>query len=241
MFGVTNPVDIAVGINAIRIFSLSIIGTGITFLMVFYTQAIQQKKLSFIISLTVGLLIPVPSPYLLSGIMGADGIWISFLIAEIGTIIMIYFATKIISKRSNGKVSGFFLLESYEDAPVLDVTINSSIEDVVGLSEKLINFAKENNVNGKIAVLIGLAVEEMAVNTIKYNDNKIEYIDILSKIGEKEITISFKDSGIEFDPSTYTCEEKGSFENIEVLQKIADNISYARLIGLNSTVITIKK
>jgi hypothetical protein len=63
----------------------------------------------------------------------------------------------------------------------------------------------------------------------------------LSKIGEKEITISFKDSGIEFDPSTYTCEEQGSFENIEVLQKIADNISYARLIGLNSTVITIKK
>lgn len=241
LFGVSDPMDIAVGVNAIRILSLSIIGTAITFLMLFYTQAIQQKKLSFIISITEGLIIPVTSAYLLSGVIGADGIWISFAIAEIGTIIMIYVATKIISKNSRGELSGFFLLGNYRDVPVLDVTINSSVDDVVGLSEKLINFAKENELDEKIALLIGMAVEEMAANTIKYNQNKIEYIDILSKIGEEKITISFKDPGIEFDPSKYLPEEKGSFENIEVLQKIADDISYARLIGLNSTVITIKR
>jgi anti-sigma regulatory factor (Ser/Thr protein kinase) len=86
-----------------------------------------------------------------------------------------------------------------------------------------------------------MAVEEMAVNTIKFNNNEIECIDILSKIEDDEITIAFKDPGKEFNPSTYTCEEKDSFENIDVLQKIADDISYARLIGLNSTVITIKR
>ncbi|MBI5681384.1 MAG: ATP-binding protein [Methanobacterium sp.] len=241
LFGVNDPVDIAVGINAIRIFSLSIIGTGITFLMMFYTQAILRKKLSFIISLTEGLLIPVISAYILSGVMGADGIWISFLIAEIVTIIMIYFVTKTIAKRSHGKLSGFFLLGNHEDAPTLDVTIENSIDDAVGLSEKLINFAKENGVDEKIALRIGLTIEEMAVNTIKYNHNEIECIDIISKIGEDEITISFKDSGVEFNPSTYLAEEKDSFENIDVLQKMADNISYARLIGLNSTVITIKR
>ncbi|MDZ4172787.1 MAG: MATE family efflux transporter [Methanobacteriaceae archaeon] len=241
IFGVSSPQDVAVGINAIRILSLSIIGTGITFLMLFYTQAIQQKKLSFTISITQGLLIPVTAAYLLSGTIGADGIWISFLIAEIGTIIMIYFATKIIAKRSHGEYSGFFLLGNHDDAAVLDVTIINSVEDVVGLSEKLINFAKENGINDKTALRIGMIIEEMAVNTIKYNDNNIEYMDILSKIGEEEITISFKDSGVEFNPATYLPEEKGSFENIEVLQKIADNISYARVIGLNSTVITIKR
>ena len=241
IFGVRDPVDVAVGINAIRIFSLSIIGTGITFIMMLYTQAIQQNKLSFIISITEGLLIPLPVALLLSRVIGADGIWISFLIAELGTIILIYLSTKIISKRSNGKISGFYLLGNHENIPVLDVTIRSTVEDVVGLSEKLIGFAKENNVDNKIAMIIGMSVEEMAVNTIQYNNGKIEYIDILSKIGENRITIAFKDNGIEFDPSTYICEEKRSFGNIEVLQKIADNISYARLIGMNSTVITIKK
>ncbi|MEN6293270.1 MAG: ATP-binding protein, partial [Methanobacterium sp.] len=130
---------------------------------------------------------------------------------------------------------------NYKDTPVLDVTIHSSVEDVVGISQKLIDFTKENGVDAKVALRIGMAVEEMAVNTIKFNSNEIECIDILSKIEEDEITIAFKDPGKEFNPSTYTCEEKDSFENIEVLQKIADDISYARLIGLNSTVITIKR
>ncbi|WP_424354851.1 MATE family efflux transporter [Methanobacterium sp. MBAC-LM] len=241
LFGVNDPADMAVGINALRILSLSIVGTGITFLMMFYTQAIQRKKLSFAISIMEGLLIPVACAYLLSGIMGVDGIWISLVVAEIGTIIVIYLATKIISERSKGKFSGFFLLGNYRDTPVLDVTIHSSVEDVVGLSQKLIDFTKENGVDAKVALRIGMAVEEMAVNTIKFNNNEIECIDILSKIEEDEITIAFKDPGKEFNPSTYTCEEKDSFENIEVLQKIADDISYARLIGLNSTVITIKR
>ncbi len=241
LFGITSPEYVAVGINAIRIYSLSLIGTGVTFLMLYYTQSIQRKTLSLTISITQGLLILIPSAYILSRVIGADGIWISFSLAEIGTILMIILATRVISKRSAGKFSGVFLLEKYDNASVLDVTIHSSVEDAVGLSEELINFAKHNNLDEKTAVFIGMAVEEMAVNTIKYNKEKVEWIDILSKINNDEITISFKDSGIEFDPSTYTSEEKGSFENIEVLQKIADNISYARLIGLNSTVITINR
>jgi putative MATE family efflux protein len=241
LFGVSDPVDIAVGVNALRILSLSITGTAITFLMLFYTQAIKQEKLSFLISITEGLIIPVSFAYILSGVMGIDGVWISFLIAEIGTIILIYLATRLIARKSNGGLSGFFLLGSYQDEPVLDVTITNSLEDAVGLSEKLINFTQENGVDPRIAVLIGMAVEEMAVNIINYNPKEIDYMDILTKIGEKEITIAFKDSGTEFDPSTYTPEDEGSFESIEVLQKIANEISYARLIGLNSTVITIKR
>ncbi|MDD3984936.1 MAG: hypothetical protein PHY59_03390 [Methanobacterium sp.] len=108
-----------------------IIGTGITFLIMFYTQAIQQKKLSFLISITEGLLIPIPAAYLLSNIIGADGIWISFFLAEIGTIILIFFATSLISKNTNGRLTGFFMLGNHEHAPILDVTIKSSVGDVM--------------------------------------------------------------------------------------------------------------
>ncbi len=124
---------------------------------------------------------------------------------------------------------------------MLDVTIGNSVEDVVGLSEKIIDFATENGVDEKIALRIGLTLEEMAINTINYNEDKIEYMDIISRIEDKEITLAFKDSGVEFNPSNYSPEEKDSFENISVLQKMADDISYARVIGLNSTVITIKR
>jgi putative MATE family efflux protein len=241
IFGVSDPVDLAVGVNALRILSLSITGTAVTFLMMFYTQAIKQGKLSFLISITEGLILPVSLAYLLSGVMGIDGVWVSFLLAEIGTIILIYLATRIIAQKSRGELSGFFLQGNYQDVPVLDVTIKNSLEDAMGLSERLIDFAQEKGVEPRVAVLIGMAVEEMAVNIINYNQEKIDYMDILTKIGTDKITIAFKDSGTEFDPATYTPEDEGTFESIEVLQKIAQDISYARLIGLNSTVITINR
>lgn len=69
----------------------------------------------------------------------------------------------------------------------------------------------------------------MAVNTIRRNSDKIRYIDILTKIEENQITISIRDPGIEFDPSTYSPEEEESSGNIEVLKKMADDISYQEL------------
>ena len=145
IFGVWDPSDIAVGVNALRIFSLSIIGTGVTFLMMFYTQAIQHKKFSFIISITEGLLIPIPAAFLLSRVIGADGIWISFFLAEVGTIILITLQPVDI-QTFKWKVLRFLMLGNHENAPILDVTIRSSVDDVVGLSEKLMDFAGENNV-----------------------------------------------------------------------------------------------
>jgi len=241
IFGVTGANNITVGEEAIRLFSLSFVGTAITFLMLFYTQAIQRKTLSFIISISQGLLILVPSAYLLSKLIGGVGIWISFTIAEIGTILIIYLATKIIRKKTHGKYSGVLILPKNENISVLDVTVENSVEDAIGLSEKIINFAEDNGVDKKISMYMGIAVEEIVINTINHNSQDVDYIDILSTIGEKEIKISFKDSGIEYDPTKYISNEKNQFENIEVLKKIASKIDYARLIGLNSTIITIKR
>jgi Na+-driven multidrug efflux pump/anti-sigma regulatory factor (Ser/Thr protein kinase) len=241
MFGVSSGNNLIVGEYALRIFSLSFVGTAITFLMLFYTQAIQKKFVSFLISISQGLIILIPSAYILSNLIGGFGIWISFSIAEIGTIIIIYITTVIISKKSNGNYSGILMLPKNKNSYRLDVTIEDSINDAVGLSEQLIDFVEENGIDKKIAVHVGIAVEEMVVNTIKYNSENIDFIDVLSEIDEHEIRISFKDSGIEYDPTKQGENEGNKFDNIYVLKKIADKISYARLIGLNSTIITIKR
>ncbi|WP_225369509.1 ATP-binding protein [Methanobrevibacter arboriphilus] len=133
------------------------------------------------------------------------------------------------------------MLPKNKEGSVLDVTIKSSVDDALGLSEKLIKFAEENGVDKKTSIYVGIAIEEMVVNTIKYNLDSIDYIDVLSEIDENEIRISFKDSGIEYDPTKDVITEESDFENIHVLKKIANEISYARLIGLNSTIITIKR
>lgn len=63
-------------------------------------------------------------------------------------------------------------------------------------------------------------------------------IDIIVRNNEENILISVKDTGIDFNPVIEN--EDLKFDNISVLNKIADKIDYSRVLGLNSTVITIK-
>ena len=83
-----------------------------------------------------------------------------------------------------------------------------------------------------------MSLEEMLVNIINTNEN-LDSIDIIVKIQEEHILVCIKDQGVEFNPVVEN--ENLEFDNISVLNKIADKIDYSRVLGLNSTVITIKK
>lgn len=266
IYGITGSENISATIDALRIFSLSFVGVTITFIMLFYNQAIGQNKLSFLISICEGLLILIPVAYILSNIIGIYGIWISFSIAEITTILIILVSVKIISSKSKGKYKGFLLLERSDDFEIFDLTIKG-LNEVMDLSEKIIDFSESKGLSEKTSVYLGMAIEEILVNIINYNNNqdnnqnnlinnrkkannkkkhafnkkkKLDFIDILIKIGKREVILSFKDSGIEYDP-TVQSEDVQEFDNITVLKKISGKISYSRILGLNNTIITIKK
>ena len=88
----------------------------------------------------------------------------------------------------------------------------------------------------KSAVLVSMAIEEMLVNIININDH-VDAIDVIVKNNDENILISIKDTGIDFNPVVEN--DNLEFDNISVLNKIADKIDYSRVLGLNSTVITI--
>ena len=76
LYSVKNPADVPVALNALRIFAVSYVGTAITFLYTFYSQAIQKNQLSTIISLLEGLVLPIGFAVALSLVFGGNGIWI---------------------------------------------------------------------------------------------------------------------------------------------------------------------
>ena len=62
----------------------------------------------------------------------------------------------------------------------------------------------------------------------------------VTNIGTDEnVVLSIKDEGKDFNPTVVDDEDE--FSNIAVLNKIAERIDYARVIGLNSTVITLER
>ncbi|MEE0924093.1 MAG: MATE family efflux transporter [Methanobrevibacter sp.] len=234
LFHIKNPADMPVVLNAVRIFALSYVGIAITFLYTFYSQAIQKNKLSNSISLLEGFIFPVGFACALSFVFGANGIWISFTIAEVLTILYLFIYSRYINRKTNGEYTGFFINKHNDDAHVFEHTLSGNIDDAVGLSRDVQNYLKGN----KSSTLVSLAIEEMIVNIIKIND-EVDSIDVIVRDNDDNILISIKDTGIDFNPVIEN--ENLEFDNISVLNKIADHIDYSRVLGLNSTVITINK
>ena len=233
LYSVKNPADVPVVLNALRIFAISYVGTAITFLYTFYAQAIQKNKLSTIISLLEGLVLPIGLACILSIPFAGNGIWISFAIAEALTILFIFAYSKYIHKKTEGEYSGFFINKHNDDEKVFEHTINGNVKDAVELAQNVQNYLSDN----KSAAIVSLAIEEMLVNIINNNET-VNTIDVIVRNNADNILISIKDTGVDFNPVVE--KDNLEFDNISVLNKIADNVDYSRVLGLNSTVITIK-
>ena len=234
LYSVKNPADVPVVLNALRIFAISYVGTAITFLYTFYAQAIQKNQLSTIISLLEGFVLPIAAAVILAYAIGGNGIWISFAIAEALTILFIFIYSKYLNKKSSGEYTGFFINKHNDDEKVFEHTIDGDIEQATNLAREVQDYLKGD----KSAVLVSLAIEEMIVNIININES-VDVIDVIVRNNDEDILISIKDGGIDFNPVVENSDMQ--FDNISVLNNIADNIDYSRVLGLNSTVITIKK
>ena len=79
-----------IGETGLRILSLSFIVSSFGVLMSGVFEALGLGKYSLIVSLLRQLLITVPLAYILLNIMGIEGIWMSFVIAEAIASIVAY-------------------------------------------------------------------------------------------------------------------------------------------------------
>ena len=175
---------------------------------------------------------PIGFAIALSFVFGGNGIWISFALAEIFTIVFIFAYSRYINRKTNGEYAGFFI-NKHNDDTVFEHTILGDVNEAVNLSRDVQNHLAGN----KSATIVSMAIEEMLVNIINTND-EVDTIDVIVRNNDDNILISIKDTGIDFNPVVENVELK--FDNISVLNKIADKIDYSRVLGLNSTVITIK-
>ena len=237
LFSIHNPVDIPIVTNAIRLYSLSFAGLVVCFIMAYYAESIKRDRYSFMISIIEGFIVPVAFAALLIPVLQSNGIWIAFFIAEIVAILFMFAYTKYIEGKSGGEYYGFFLLKKQDSGDVIDLSINGNVNEIIDLSSKVQEYLKSRNISDLNSTRVALAIEEMLVNIVNTNEN-VGSIDVMIKFKEENILIGIKDQGIEYNPTIRRQGDK--FDNIEFLNSIADKIDYSRVLGLNSTVISIK-
>lgn len=254
-FGVTDAAGRAVGVPAIRLFALSFVGTGFAYIMMAYYQTVGRPALASIITLVNGLLVVVPAAWILSRPWGLTGVWLSFLLAEVVTLFVILYLVRREEKRTGGDVKGLLLLPpDGKDDGTLDVTIRNTLEEAVGLSERIREFCQSRGVDESTTLKVALAVEEMAVNVVRYGHDipGKHYMDVGMRLTPESIRVSFRDDGRPFNPLEYSLpsrdseQESGKDEEptvggLRVLKALAVGMSYTYTLNFNSTLISVPR
>lgn len=240
LFSITSPERLAMGIPAVRIFSLCFVFMGICYVTLSYLQATKQKAISVITTFLRGLIITVPLAYVLSGLFGLNGVSLTFVLSEALTALITFIICFIVSRVKSDKYSGVLLHERQTECSALfDASLKPEAEQAAGISDSIIAFCNDNGIKGKTADYAGVLAEETVEHIRNHNlDKKQPKIDLICRITDEEVILSVRDNGEAFDAATVDDGEE--FTNLKVINSLADDVDYSRALGLNNMLIKIK-
>ncbi len=199
------------------------------------------------LSILDGLIGTVITSAILLPMMGGMGIWATQVVNGIYALIVIFvFAWIMLIKFPKSIENLMVLPESFgvSESDRIDISIRS-VEEVVNLSERIIEFCKGHGMDEKRAFYAGLCVEEMAGNVVEYgfSDGTSHSLDIRAVHKESGILIRMRDDCKGFNPKERTelFDPEDITKNIglRMVGKIASGMEYQNMLGLNVLTITI--
>ena len=128
-----------------------------------------------------------------------------------------------------------------EESKALYITVNATDDLASMVSRKIQAFCQKHSVSKKLSILLALATEEMVCVQISNKEDVGGSMDIIVRIGQNELLLIMRDKGRPFDIVAYAGYEQAPGSSIDVLKKIAAEISYTRAMQMNNTIIKFLK
>jgi len=215
-----------------------------------YMQATGHNMYVNVLSVFDGFISMVVPSVLLAPVLGALGVWLANPIGMILTILTLPVYELIYWRRMPRNLDEWMLLRpdfgvAEEDS--LDLTLND-LDEVSKSSEVIHEFCRAHDMEDKTAYYSALCLEEMAANVINHgftHDSKTHSLNARVVYLKDMVMLRLKDDCIPFDPEEYSnlVSDEDRFDNIGIrmVYKIADDVSYQNLLGLNVLTILIKE
>lgn len=222
---------------------------GFPLFMYNYYASIGKTKLVNIYYLFACFIFPIGSMILLIDVIGLTAVWSNFLVAEILMILLIITVAGFKSKKFPTNFGDLLFLP--RDFGVtkenrMNITI-TNIDEVVEISRKVCEWAKEKGADSKKSMMIGLCLEEMAANIVEHGFtkgkmNKKYYIDVYVRYVDGKFYTRLRDNAPEFNPRSRLENDKDDPTKnigIKMVNKIADEMNYQTTFGMNVLTIQI--
>lgn len=213
-----------------------------------YFQATGHNVFVNVVSLVDGLLSVVIPAALLAPVLGAFGVWlanpIGITITILCSVVYVIFSLKRFPKNAE---EWMLLKPNFGVAAenCLDISIKS-MEDVAGTAELVQEFCDKHDMAARPSYYAALCLEEMAGNVIRHGftaDKKNHYLNARVVYLDDTVLLRLKDDCQTFDPSQLadfvSAESEFNSIGLKMVYKIADEVSYQNLLGLNVLTISI--
>lgn len=238
IFNVANPSHAEVVVLAIRITSFSLVGRCLSYLLANYAQAIEQNKISSIITFLEEFLFAVVGALILTRVIGGIGIWVSILVAECIPVFVYIIYTIRIQKHYKIQIDTLFMLQNSKlvawtykrnEIGKVDKYLDDESKNVLLCIEK--DFKED-------ARIISYSMNEIC-NNIFENIKDIQEIDITIRLIEMELYIVLTCEGELYNPLSNDSLMKS--ENVKKLSELNCKLDYDEILGFNRTYIIFQK
>jgi len=236
VYNINSSEELAFGIPALRIFSFMYLFRQTVLMFIYYLQTIGRKIYAVTLSLIDGFVGIILLTLILCKPFGVNGLMLAYPACSAFMVAGIILVNLFIIKKSLGSVSGLFLLPQTTSGERLDFTLTTDQEEISLYSEKLMEYLQSNDIEKDKATIVAIACEELCIYTSENTNNKTE-IDVLLQISDNNICMNFRTIGPAFDPLSLSNPEQ--YSNIDILNKIAKEVHYDYVIGMNQTQVLI--
>lgn len=185
----------------------------------------------------------------LTPMIGSNGVWLSFPLAELICIAILSISVFVRAGKITFDFADWLKLDADFGADTsnsMEFTVSSTEKDL-NVTDKIIDvieFCKERGVDERRSSLVGLCAEEMTNNTIIHGFKEGEEHTAVVRVTVKnELVLRIRDDCPEFSPKKRL--EQFSVENFEknvgirLVSKLAKEMNYQNNAGINTIIIKI--
>ena len=121
------------------------------------------------------------------------------------------------------------------------------MDEVIGLSQRTMEFLRDYQIRPRSQIVTGLCIEEMAGNIVQYGfvDDKPHFIDIRIMVKAEDIVIRIRDNCMKFDPMTkyriFYPEDPCTNVGIRMIVNMTEEFYYVNVLKLNNLIFRISR
>lgn len=155
-------------------------------------------------------------------------------LASLIVIFVIITIVSFMSRRTEKPLTRVLLLDDTLERQnkILDFSIASDMDEVCDAAERIKDFCSANDMNIKLTMKLGLAIEEL-LNVIISKSPDVASIDLRAFALEGSTGIRIRFAGKRYDPFTDDDSDEDFLMGIKMIYKMADTTTHIYTLGMN--------